>query len=64
MTPEATCAFDRCQAGGVILPGAPTLTETLHGDFTMRDGSRSDTYQSRYHPGCWAADQREREAAR
>ena len=33
------CAFDHCQAGGVILPGAPPVE--LDGAF--------------WHPGCWAA---------
>lgn len=34
------CAFDACQAGGVILPGAPVYVD-MAGDS--------------YHPGCWAA---------
>lgn len=33
------CAFDRCQAGGVILPSAPRVE--IDGAF--------------WHPGCWAA---------
>lgn len=33
------CAYDRCQAGGVILDGAPAV-------------GVGDTW---YHPGCWSA---------
>lgn len=33
------CAYDRCQAGGVILPG----------------GVRVTVGEARYHPGCWSA---------
>lgn len=51
---EATCAFDRCQAGGVILAGAPRVTDPPFGEYTYGD----------WHPGCWAAEQRRAEAAR
>ena len=41
---DSRCAFDRCQAGGIILERAPRMVTTygLGGDVA-------------YHPGCWAA---------
>ena len=39
----AHCAFERCQAGGVILPGAPRVI----------GGGRNRA--TTWHPGCYAA---------
>jgi hypothetical protein len=47
------CAFDRCQAGGVILEGAPRF---------QRVGLVTGVQLSTYHPGCWAALQRRADA--
>ena len=51
--PETTCAYPRCQAGGVILEGAPRKRcAGLFGpEFVM-------------HPGCLAAKHRESEGKR
>lgn len=46
----ARCAFDGCQAGGVILPGAPRKAFGHVGPGPL------PTYVE-YHPGCWAAEQ-------
>jgi hypothetical protein len=51
---EDRCAFDRCQAGGTILAGAP---RHAYG-YVVHDSSRPAV--ASYHPGCWAAYQRER----
>jgi hypothetical protein len=40
----AHCAFERCQAGGAILSGAPRVEPWGESGFG-------------YHPGCWAAEQ-------
>ncbi len=48
----ATCAFDRCQAGGVILDGAPVMSELLVAHNAVVYGVRE------YHPGCWEAARR------
>ena len=55
----ARCAFERCQAGGDILAGAPRVFEDWKGDFTLRDGTPSQSYQAAYHPGCHAAEHRQ-----
>ncbi len=47
-----TCAYPRCQAGGVILEGAPRFE---------RVGLVTGVQLSSYHHGCWAAYQRERQ---
>lgn len=44
--PATTCAYERCQAGGVILAGAPAFT---------RVGLVTGVQLAEYHPGCWAA---------
>ncbi len=48
----ATCAYHRCQAGGVILPSAPRVV------WADRFGSK---FPESWHPGCWAAEQRARQ---
>ncbi len=49
---ESTCAFERCQAGGTILPTAPRMSEVVF-DPELPDGWFTVT---EYHPGCWAAE--------
>ncbi len=53
---RATCAYPRCQAGGVILPGAPRI-HNRSSTATTESYRRPTT--SAYHPGCWAAYQRQ-----
>ncbi len=45
------CAFEGCQAGGVILAGAPRKS------FGHAGPGPLPTYVE-YHPGCWDAEQR------
>jgi len=49
---EAKCAFDRCQAGGAILPGAPRMSELVIMDLRTLNVEGV----AEYHPGCWAAE--------
>jgi hypothetical protein len=44
------CGFDRCQAGAIILAGAPFVVPPHAGPWP--DGPPT------YHPGCWAAEKR------
>lgn len=53
--PEARCAYEPCQAGGVILAGAPRLECACVP--WIRNGVRIVAHS--YHPGCWAALQHE-----
>lgn len=46
------CAYPRCQAGGDILPGAPSV---IGEEWVEPNGASRGTNE--YHPGCWAADQ-------
>jgi len=46
---DPRCAYAGCQAGGVILPGAPKVEHT--------DMSGKSWRFKKYHPGCWAAQQ-------
>lgn len=51
MSGEATCAFERCQAGGVILAApAPRVSEVVF------DKGGHWYVVDEYHPGCWAAE--------
>lgn len=48
LTADARCAFARCQAGGVILAGAPRVIPPR----VVPLGGRL----AAYHPGCWSAE--------
>ncbi len=58
MSAESTCAFVGCQAGGVILAGAPIVSELV----LSTNPPDAWFVVDEYHPGCWDAELRAQRA--